>query len=198
MSRRLTAAAALAALLPLAALPALADHHEGDAKQEVEVVPVKVEALTLTVPKSWARNKPSNRMRLAEFTPPAAEGIKDPTEVTIFGGFGGTDEANLARWRDQFAAEGRKVSVVQGKGREGSYKLLDATGSWNAPVGPPMMRKTELKPDSRMLAAIVAVPEKGNYFLKMTGPAKTVAAQAEAFRNSFGAEQETEKAFELK
>ena len=194
--RRGLAAFALALLAPVALL---ADHHEKkDDAKETKTVEVKADALTLTVPEDWKRGEPSNRLRLAEFVPPKPEGVTDDAEVTVFGGFGGTDEANLQRWIDQFAADGREVKLVRGESREGAYKLLDATGTWNAPVGPPMMRKTEPKPGSRMLAAIVAVEGRGNYFLKLTGPAETVTAQADAFRNSFGAKKESEKPFELK
>ena len=194
--RRLTASAALLGLAALG-LPAaaLADHHE---EGEAKTVEVTADELTLTVPETWKKEPAANRLRLAQFVIPAAEGVEDETELTVFGGFGGSDAANLQRWADQFVAEGRKVSVVQGKGREGEYKLLDASGTWNAPDGPPMMGKTKRMPDSRMLAAIVAVPGQGNYFLKMAGPAKTVTPQVDAFRASFGGDESTEKPFELK
>ena len=150
------------------------------------------------MPEAWKKTPPANRLRLAQFLMPAPEGVTEPTELTVFGGFGGSDADNLRRWADQFVAEGRETKVVQGESREGDYKLLDVTGTWNAPDGPPFMRKTIEKPDSRMVAAIVAVPGKGNYFLKMAGPAKTVDAQVDAFRASFGAKPDTEKPYELK
>ena len=46
-----------------------------------------------------------------------------------------------------------------------------------------------------MLAAILAVEEKGNFFLKLTGENATVSASAEAFRASFGGKEADEKAF---
>ncbi|MEM9701912.1 MAG: hypothetical protein AAF907_05665 [Planctomycetota bacterium] len=195
--RRLTALFALTALagLPLVSVAEPLRFVKEDEKKTVEVA---AGDLTMTVPESWKQTPPANRLRLAQFTIPAAEGVTDQTELTVFGGFGGSDSANLQRWVDQFVADGREVSVVQGKGREGAYKLLDAKGTWNAPDGPPMMRKTIRKPNSRMLAAIVAVPGQGNYFLKMAGPAKTVDAQVAAFRSSFGGDEETEKKFDLK
>ena len=199
--RRLTAArlaAATCAAALLAAVPAFADHHEQGEAEKTKTVEVPAGDLTLTVPETWTKERPASRMRLAQFQIPAPEGVTDATELTVFGGFGGTDAANLKRWVDQFAPEGRKVTLTQGKAREGDYKLLDASGTWNAPVGPPMMSKTEPKPGSRMLAAIVAVEGKGNYFLKLAGPAKTVDAQVAAFRASFGAAKEGEKAYELK
>jgi len=46
-----------------------------------------------------------------------------------------------------------------------------------------------------MLAVILAVEGKGNYFLKLTGENATVSAAAEAFRTSFGGKEADEKAF---
>ncbi|NNJ27071.1 hypothetical protein [Alienimonas chondri] len=199
LRRRLTSLASLAALVALPATVAFAgpapDHHEDG---ETKTVEVAAGEMTLTVPEDWKNVPPANRLRLAQFLIPAPDGVKEETELTIFGGFGGTDAENLQRWRDQFVAEGRKLTVVEGKGREGAYKLMDASGTWNAPDGPPMMRRTKEMPNSRMLAAIVAVPGQGNYFLKLAGPEKTVAPQVDAFRASFGGDKATEKPFELK
>ena len=196
--RRLIAAVPVLFAVGLVSSLGFADHHEKDEAKEAKTVEVQAGEMTLTVPETWKRTPPANRLRLAQFVVPAAEGVNDESELTVFGGFGGSDSANLQRWVDQFVAEGREVTVVKGEGREGAYKLLDAKGTWNAPDGPPMMRKTIEKPNSRMLAAIVAVPGEGNYFLKLAGPAKTIDAQVDAFRASFGGDQETEEKFELK
>ena len=196
--RRLTAALALSGVGLLAAAPALADHHEKDeAEKETKTVEVAAGDLTLTVPEAWKKGKPASRMRLAQFTVPASEGVTDETEFVAYPPFGGSDADNLRRWVSQFAEDGREVKMFEGESREGVYKLLDATGTWNAPDGPPMMRKTIAKPNSRMLAAIVAVEGKGNYFLKMAGPKQTIDAQAAAFRASFGAKPDSEKKYEL-
>ena len=201
--RRLTAPAPLLALgLLTLAPPATAAPQEADAPAggaPAALIEVPAGDLTLTVPEAWAKQPLASRMRLAQFLVPAAEGANAPTELAVFGGFGGTDEANLRRWVDQFAAEGREVKLVQGDSREGSYKLIDVTGTWNAPVGPPMMGKTKPQPGTRMLAAIVQVEGQGNYFLKMPGPAETVTDEVAAqFRATFGATAEGEKPFELK
>ena len=186
-------------VLPLAATAGPQDGEKPAAVTKVaETVEVPAGDLTLTVPKTWTKEQPSSRMRLAQFTVPAADGVTEPTELVVFGGFGGTDEANIARWVAQFQPAGREAKAVRGTGREGVYTLVDVTGTFNKSVGPPMMGKTEPLPNARMLAAIVAVPGEGNYFLKMAGPAETVAAQADAFRASFGAaDPGQEKPFDL-
>ena len=48
-----------------------------------------------------------------------------------------------------------------------------------------------------MLAVMLTVENRGNYFLKLVGPAKTVAAAEAAFRNSFGAKADSEKEYKL-
>ena len=205
LRRRLTSALSLATLslatLSLVGLPpaaAQSDAPDGEPEAaEAKTVEVQADDLTLTVPDTWKQTPPASRLRLAQFAVPKPDGVTDETEVTVFGGFGGSDQDNLSRWVNQFAADGREAKVVQGTSREGKYKLLDAGGTYNAPVGPPMMGRTEPQPDSRMLAAIIAVPGGGNYFLKMAGPKKTIDAQAAAFRASFGADPKTEEKFDL-
>ena len=56
--------------------------------------------------------------------------------------------------------------------------------------------KPSPQPGSRMLAAILKL-KSGNYFLKLTGPDKTVAAAAEAFRASFGGDKTKESGRQL-
>ncbi len=45
---------------------------------------------------------------------------------------------------------------------------------------------------------ILMVADKGVYFLKLTGPEKTVAAAADDLRKSFGGSAEKEEEYELK
>ena len=158
---------------------------------------VKIKAITLDVPKSWEQQPASNRLRLAEFKIKPAEGETDAEIVVYsFGGGGGGVAANVSRWVKQFEAEGREVKVTEGKSKAGEYVLVDISGTYNKPVGPPIRQQTEKTPNSRMLAAIINVGEEGNYFLKLTGGKKTVEAQVEDFRKSLGSDKSSEKPFE--
>ncbi|MGC1275150.1 MAG: hypothetical protein WBC44_15710 [Planctomycetaceae bacterium] len=161
---------------------------------------VKVEDITLTVPADWKQGRPSNRLRLAQFVIPAVEGDKQPTELVVsyFGGGGGGVDQNIERWIGQFAGEGKTTKVTTGASKQGAYHFVDVTGTYNMPVGPPILRKTEALPEARMLGVILEVEGKGNYFLKMAGPAKTVAAAEQALRTSFGGDSKSEKPYELK
>jgi gluconolactonase len=181
---------ALALLLP----PPL--QAEDDAK------PVKVKAgdITLTLPASWKSSKPTSRLRLAQFTIPAVGGDKEPAELVVyfFGGSGGGVDANLQRWINQFQAKGRVVRTMEGMSKQGKYVLADVRGTYNKPIGPPVQRQTKLTPGSRMLAVVLHVEGKGNYFLKLTGSEKTITAVNKVLRTSFGASIDKEKDYKLK
>lgn len=161
---------------------------------------VNLQGIQLQVPESWKSEQPNNRLRLAQYLVPAAEGVKAKTEYVVFPPFGGSVDDNLGRWIRQFDTntKGIKVKTIKGKSKQGVYYLLDISGTYKKPDGPPFLRKTIDAPDHHMLAVILSVPGKGNFFLKMVGPEKTVTAEMESFRNSFGAKAESEKEYQLK
>jgi gluconolactonase len=166
-----------------------------------EVKEVKIEGITLKAPASWKQEPPANRLRLAQFRLDPVEGEKEPAELVIsfFRGDGGGIDPNLKRWTDQFAPEGRKEKVTQGTSPQGGYYFSDITGTFLKTEGGPFAggKKTPM-PGYRSLSVILTVPDEGNYFLRMTGPEKTVTAAAEAFRKSFDADAAKEKAYEVK
>lgn len=184
--------------LTLAALSIAAFATAADEKKEVREV--KVEDITLTVPADWKQEEASNQLRLAQFVIPPVEGEKDKAEMVVshFGGTGGGIDANIERWVGQFAADGRKSKVTKGESKQGPYYFVDITGTYNMPVGPPILRQSKPLPDARMIGVILEVEGKGNYFLKLAGPAKTVSAQEEAMRASIGGDAKGEKPHELK
>ena len=184
--------------LTLAALSIAAFATAADEKKEVREV--KVEDITLTVPADWKQEEASNQLRLAQFVIPPVEGEKEKAEMVVshFGGTGGGIDANIERWIGQFAAEGRKSKVTKGESKQGPYHFVDITGTYNMPVGPPILRQSKPLPDARMIGVILEVEGKGNYFLKLAGLAKTVSAQEEAMRASIGGDAKSEKPHELK
>jgi len=163
---------------------------------EDETREVKAGDLTLKVPKDWKQQQPSNKLRLAQFTIEAAEGDEEGAELVVFPPFGGTIAQNVERWIGQFESEGRSVKMTEGKTDQGSYVFVDLAGTYKKPDGPPFLRKTIAAPGYRMLAVILSSDSGGNYFLKVTGPDKTVKASEDALRASFGADAEKEKAYE--
>ena len=156
---------------------------------------VKMRFLTLDVPESWKQRESTSDMRLGELEIPAAEGDKEGAELIVyyFGAQGaGTRKANIDRWIGQFDAQGRQAKVLTGKARAGEYSLLDMTGTYQKPIGPPVAKKTTTMPGARMLAVILATKE-GDVYLKLTGPTKTVTAAAAHLRRAIGADAAQEK-----
>ena len=93
--------------------------------------------------------------------------------------------ANLERWSGQFQPV-VKTKIYKGESKQGEYYLLDIRG-YNKPIGPPINRR-QTQPGYQMLAVVLMVKDKGNYFLKLTGPQKTVASAAQALRIAIDAD----------
>ena len=168
-------------------------------KEEVKEVTVK--EIKLKVPASWKQEDPSNNLRLAQFKIPPADGDKPVTELVIssFGGDGGGVDQNFKRWIDQFTAEGLKLKMFSGQCEQGKYYVNDISGTYLQSTGGPFAggKKTPMA-GYRSLSVVLAVPEKGVYFLRLTGPEKTVTAAADSFRKSFDGDASKEAAYELK
>jgi len=148
---------------------------------------VEIKDITLKIPEAWKSSPPSNNLRLAQFEIPAVKGDKEPAELVVssFGGTGGGVAANVSRWIGQFASgKDREAKVTQGESKDGKYIFVDISGTYNKSIGPPFLRK------------ILAVEGKAYYFLKLTGPKKTVSSVVDEFRASFGANTKEEKPFE--
>lgn len=191
--KRFSQGAVLGALV--AALVAGGSGPDGPAA--AQAAEVKLDALTLTVPAQWQQQRPSNNLRLGQFQIPAVAGDQEPAELGIFNfGFGGGVKENVARWIGQFEPDGREVKITRGASKQGSYVFVDLRGTHKKPIGPPVQQRTQPAPGYRMLGVILAIEGKGNYFLKLVGPEKTVAAAAEAFRTSFGGNAASEKEYD--
>jgi hypothetical protein len=137
--------------------------------------------LAFTAPKAWQARPPASSMRVAEFVVPHANGDAEDAEVVIyyFGGGGGSAEANIDRWIGQMQQPDGSDS--KGKAQRGSLtanglKLttVDVAGTYVAEVRPGAAERHN-KPGFRLRAAVIETPS-GPYYVKMTGPARTVAA----------------------
>lgn len=190
--RFLTALFACGTLLLMNASLASAD----DAKEKTREV--TIQDITLTVPESWKQEEPSSKLRAGQFAVPPVKGDTEPSELSIFffGGASGGVDANIDRWVKQFEADSLKKKLTTGASPQGKYILVDLTGTYNKPVGPPVFGKTEPMPGARSLSVILALKEKGNYFLRLTGPEKTVTAAADEFRRAFGGDAKKETPYE--
>lgn len=169
-------------------------------KTAVKTTEVQLKEMTLKVPNTWKTAKGSS-MRLATYAIPKAEGDDDNAELSIFsfGGGGGGVAANVTRWVGQFDGAGRTSKITKGMAGTNEYYFVDVSGTFKKPKpgSPPFRQETITAKGYRMLGVILVLKDKGVYYLKLAGPQKTIKAAESDFRNSFGGDSKTEKAYEL-
>ena len=145
-------------------------------------------ALKFDVPAGWTTRPAASSMRVAEFTLPRAPKDAEDAELVVyfFGGQGGSVQANLDRWIGQMTQpDGRPSSAVAKTSAEQTrsglkVSLVDVGGTYVAEVKPGATERFN-KPGYRLRAAVVETP-RGPYFIKLTGPAATVARWEDSFR----------------
>lgn len=144
-------------------------------------------ALKFDAPAGWTARTPASSMRVAEFSLPRVAGDAEDGALAVyfFGGQGGSVQANLDRWIGQMAQpDGRPSTSVARtttlKTTRGlSVTLVDLTGTYVAEIAPGSTDRHN-KPGFRLRAAVVETPD-GPYFVKLTGPEKTLAKWDESF-----------------
>jgi hypothetical protein len=140
--------------------------------------------LRWTAPAGW-KTEAAQPMRAATYSVAPAAGDKAGGEcgVYFFGaGQGGSVEANLDRWKGQFRTPDGKPAVAQvAKRTTGGLTIttIDVSGDYSGMGGP--LAAGRAVPGYRLLGAIVE-GRGGNVFVKFTGPAKTIAANAPKFQ----------------
>ncbi len=135
-----------------------------------------VNDLTFTRPDGWKWQQPTSSMRKAQLSVPGKDG---EAELVFFyfgpGGAGGV-QANVDRWIGQFQDVHDKKSEEQKIGGI-DVTFVEAAGTYMS--GPPFGQKVP-KEGYALRGAIVSA-KGGAIFIKMTGPAKTVADAAGDF-----------------
>ena len=138
-------------------------------------------ALTLKVPKSWEKRQPRFRIIEYEFAVEPPEGKGEAGRVTIMGA-GGSVAANIDRWKGQFAKVARSEEAEFNVGKV-KVRIVDLEGTFRERRGGPFSgAPAKLRSDYRMLGAIIVTPNKGQYFIKITGPKATLAKQKDALK----------------
>ena len=136
--------------------------------------------LAWTKPKRWVQ-APDRAMRVMTYSIPAIAGDGEDGECAVFyfgPHQGGTVDANISRWADQFENPGKaERSERETAGMKLHYVHVD--GTYLAPAGP-MMQSQGKKQAYALLGAIVDGPQ-GAVFFKFTGPRKTVTAASKEF-----------------
>jgi hypothetical protein len=153
------------------------------ADKEPTQIPLAEGKFTLKAPEEWEKREPRTRIVEFEMAVPAAEGDKEEGRMTVMGA-GGSVEQNIDRWIGQFTqADGKptkeRANIDKKKiaGQQGH--VVDITGDFKDQAGP--FAPAVLREQYRMLAAIITTEKSGQYFIKLTGPKRTVAAAEKAF-----------------
>jgi hypothetical protein len=150
-------------------------------------------SLKYRAPDGWKAEQPTSSMRAAQFLLPRAEGDAEDASLVLyyFQGGGGSVQDNLDRWAGQMqqadgssSKEKSKTSRMKVAGM--NVTVMDVSGTYTAEMMPGSGDRHN-KPGYRMRAAVIETP-RGPYFVKLTGPEKTISRwdqSFDSFINSF-------------
>ena len=143
---------------------------------------VEIDGKKGKLPAGWKEEAPTNQMRLAQFKIPKVGDDPEDAELIIFKGLGGSAAANIDRWKKTFGAEDQaKAKVTDFEAAGGKGQLLDIAGAYQFKARPfDPNAKTEEKKGYAMVALHWEGPNNVYHF-RLTGPAKTVEKNRQAF-----------------
>ena len=143
--------------------------------------------MSYKVPEGWTVEKPTSEMRLAQYKLPKAAGDGEDALLVVFyfgPGQGGTTQANIDRWvnqvkqpdgsssKDKASTETLTVNGLQ-------VTTVDVKGTYSGGMSQDSVPK-DSNSIYRLRGAVIETP-KGSYFVKLTGPEKTVNHWDQAF-----------------
>jgi hypothetical protein len=132
-----------------------------------------------TRPAAWEWVEVTSSMRKAQLKVPDKESAKS-AEVVFFSGFGGSVKDNVDRWYAQFEEGREKIGARTEEVQAGKHKVTYAHAEGTYLSGMPGGPRTPLKGHA-LLGAIIE-SDKGNIFVRMTGPADLVKSATPEFR----------------
>ena len=143
--------------------------------------------LKFDTPTGWISKTPGSTMRVAEFTLPKIEGDSEDAVLIVYffgSGEGGGVQANVDRWISQMeqpngknSKDVAKTETLESHGLK--ISTVDVTGTYTAEMTPGAGDKVN-KPGFRLRAALVET-SGGPYYVKLTGPEKTVGKWNDSF-----------------
>jgi hypothetical protein len=152
--------------------PSEGERQTGELGRDVDLGGVRLRS-----PEGWIRKQPRSGFTLAEFSLPRTEGDSADARLTVTLA-GGSVEANVERWRQQFGEKPERESKQELKIDGVPVTVLDLAGTYS---GQAMgMASPPEKTGIRMLGAIFPVGGQLG-FVKCTGPERTVTAHADEF-----------------
>jgi hypothetical protein len=146
------------------------------------------EDLRFTPPAGWIAETPASTSRKAQYKVPRAEGDSEDANLVVyyFGGGGGAAQANVDRWIAEFSGPDKKPASNSAKVTHKTisgipFTLVDVSGTYSNSMGS-MMKGSGPKTGTRLLGAI-AETGSGPWFIKLTGPEKTIAKWEPSFQS---------------
>ena len=131
--------------------------------------------LSFKTPDGWKSEQPSSNMRAAQYKVPGDAGDASLVVYYFGQGQGGSVDDNFDRWIGQMGQTraGAKTEKLTVNGMD--VTLLDVSGTYSGDMGGggPVS-------NARMRAGVIETP-KGRYFIKLTGPEKTVTHWDDSF-----------------
>ena len=145
--------------------------------------------LHFKVPDGWITERPSSSMRVGQYKLPKVEGDSEDASLVLyyFGATqGGSVQANIERWISQMQQNGGSSSKDEAKIDSLTVNGLkmttvDVAGTYTAEMSPGSSERHN-DANYRLRAAVIETP-RGNYYVKLVGPAKTVGRWAQSFTN---------------
>ena len=145
--------------------------------------------LRFKAPDGWTTEKSSSTMRVAQYKLPTADGDKEDASLVLYyfgASQGGSAQANIDRWIGQMQQPDNSDSKSKAKTDSLTVNGLkvttvDVTGTYTAEMAPGSgtFHNDE---NYRLRAAVIETP-KGNYFVKLAGPAKTIARWDQSYND---------------
>lgn len=145
--------------------------------------------LRFKAPDGWTTEPASSAMRVAQYKLPKVEGDKEDASLVLYyfgANQGGTAQANIDRWISQMqqpdgssSKDKAKTDTMTVNGLK--VATVDVTGTYTAEMAPGS--KTFHNDDNYRLRAAVVETPKGNYFVKLAGPAKTIARWDQSYND---------------
>ncbi len=140
-------------------------------------------------PDGWVKEQTTSSMRVAQYKLPKTEGDSEDALLVVyyFGATqGGAVQANIDRWISQMQQPDGSASKDKARTETSTVNGLkvtsvDVSGTYTAEMAPGS-GTTHNDKNYRMRAAVIETP-RGNYFLKLVGPAKTMGHWEQSFTN---------------
>jgi hypothetical protein len=141
---------------------------------------VRLDAITLTAPATWARTKPASSYYLAEFALPQVDKDTKGGRVMVSVGSGSV-ESNLGVFKGEIETAGESAKQEQKQIAGLQVTFVDVSGAYAGQHGQSVLAAS--LPGYRMIVAVIPIGDQ-LHFIKAIGPQQTIAANVGAI-NTF-------------